>query len=103
MDRSEIKSGNEWRAKITSGILNSDDVVAFLSKYALRKSGVCLKELSIAVGCKYGHIKTVLLEPNIESMIPATISDIQYCDMTKWKKMKHQDEASFSRWYEDIG
>ena len=67
MDRSEIKSGNEWREKITAGILNSDMVVAFLSSHALRKGGVCLNELSIAVGCKYGHIKTVLLEPNIES------------------------------------
>lgn len=101
VDSSEIKAGNDWRERITSGILNSDSVMAFLSERALRKNGVCLNELSIAVGCKYGHIKTILLEPEIEHLVPSTISSIQYLDMSKWRILKKENESAFNSWYEE--
>ena len=101
MDRAEINVGNEWRAKITEGILQSDVVMAFLSKHALRKNGVCLNELSIAVGCKQGYIKSVLLEPDIDYLIPSTISGIQYCDMSRWKVLKNLDAQKFNLWYKE--
>lgn len=100
IDTSEIREGNDWRERITSGILACDSVMAFLSKHALRKNGVCLNELSIAVGCKYGHIKTVLLEPEIDHLIPPTISGVQHFDMSNWRVLKAQDEAAFNTWYE---
>ena len=101
IDASEIKTGNDWRERLTSGLLESDSVMAFLSKHALRKNGVCLNELSIAVGCKYGHIKTILLEPEIDSLIPPTISGIQYLDMSNWRRLKAQNEELFSNWYNE--
>lgn len=101
IDRCNIKEGNEWRERITSGILKSDTVMAFLSKHALRKNSVCLNELSIAVGCKYGHIKTVLLEPDIERLLPSTLSAIQYCDMSKWRILKTADPQAFELWYQE--
>lgn len=101
IDSVEIKTGNDWRERITSGILKSDTVMAFLSKHALRKNGVCLNELSIAVGCKYGHIKSVLLEPNIDHLIPPTISGIQYCDMSRWRVLQEKDPVAFANWYEE--
>lgn len=100
IDTSEIREGNDWRERITSGILASDSVMAFLSKHALRKNGVCLNELSIAVGCKYGHIKTVLLEPEIDHLIPPTISGVQYFDMSGWRVLKARDAAAFDAWYQ---
>lgn len=39
-DEEEIKTGNDWRSKITRGILESEAVVAFLSKHAVRDPGV---------------------------------------------------------------
>ena len=97
-DKTNIKAGSEWREAITSGILNSDIVLAFLSSHSLRKDSICLNELSIAVGCKFGRIKTVLLEPNIEHLIPSTISNIQYCDMNDWKTQE-KDSQNFDIWY----
>ena len=99
IDSNAIIAGSDWRERITSGILECDSVMAFLSKHAMRKNGVCLNELSIAVGCKYGHIKTVLLEPEIDHLIPPTISGIQYLDMSRWRILKAQNEEEFYNWY----
>lgn len=62
IDRSEIKSGDDWRQSITEGLLASNGVIAFLSKHSVRVPGVCLDELRIALSVKNGNIKTVLLE-----------------------------------------
>ena len=79
-DNSEITEGDDWREAITKGILESDFVLAFLSKRSLRAQGVCLDEIAIAVACKNRAIKTVVLEPELDDLIPYTISGIQYCD-----------------------
>lgn len=63
-DEEEIKTGNDWRSKITRGILESDTVVAFLSKHSVRDPGVCLNEIAIALADKGDEaIVTVLVEP----------------------------------------
>lgn len=49
IDRSEIKSGDDWRQSITEGIINSNGVISFLSKHSVRVPGVCLDELRIAL------------------------------------------------------
>lgn len=66
IDKSEIKSGDDWRQSITEGILSSSGVIAFLSKHSVRIPGVCLDELRIALSVKNGNIKTVLLEDESE-------------------------------------
>jgi hypothetical protein len=43
-DQAEIKVGDDWRSKITRGILDTDTVVAFLSRHGVRDPGVCLNE-----------------------------------------------------------
>ena len=49
-DEAKIRHGDDWRNQITRGILESEAVVAFLSKHAVRDPGVCLNELVIAHG-----------------------------------------------------
>ena len=38
-DAEQIKTGDEWRDRITRGILDSQQVVAFRSKHSVRDSG----------------------------------------------------------------
>ena len=85
IDESEIKEGDDWRTKIVQGILESQGVVGCLSKYSVRDPGVCLDELSISVGYRYGNIATVLLEAESEVKVPSSVSHIQWIDMSMWK------------------
>lgn len=52
IDKSKIKSGDDWRKSITSGILDSEFLMSFASQHSVRKPGVCLDELMIAVSVK---------------------------------------------------
>lgn len=77
---------NDWRSALYKGIHNSDEVVGFLSEYALRQRGVCRDELSIAVANRGRRIVTVLLDDQRKMKIPPTISRIQWVDMSDWKE-----------------
>lgn len=78
IDKSEIKAGDEWRTRITTGLLDSQGVIAFLSKHSVRDPGVCLDEIRIALTEKHGNIKTVLLEPEKIVSPPTSLSDVQW-------------------------
>src|ERR1035441_8062297 len=41
-DKSDIHFGDDWRSEITEGIVGSNRVLSFLSKYSTRDPGVCL-------------------------------------------------------------
>ena len=90
-DESEIKHGDDWREKIASGITNSGNVLAMLSKHSVRNPGVCLNELSIAVGVKHGSILTVP---------PASITHNQWLDMSSWEERYNQDPSAFEPWFD---
>jgi hypothetical protein len=66
IDKSEIKFGDDWRRKIPDGIIGSNRVLSFLSKYSTRNPGVCRDEIAIAIGVKGGNIQTVLVESEQE-------------------------------------
>lgn len=99
IDRSEIKSGDDWRQSITEGLLASNGVIAFLSKHSVRVPGVCLDELRIALSVKNGNIKTVLLEDEKHVSPPTSVSGIQWLDMSHWKEVHVQDENEWNIWY----
>lgn len=99
IDRSEIKSGDDWRQSITEGLLSSSGVIAFLSKHSVRIPGVCLDELRIALSVKNGNIKTVLLEDESEVSPPTSVSGIQWLDMSCWKSMRTNCEKDWDAWY----
>ena len=95
IDKSEIKSGDDWRRSITSGILDSEFMVSFASNHSVRKPGVCLDELRIAVSVKGAQVQAVLLESDV--IPPTNIGYRQYIDMSNWMKMK--DSPDFEDWY----
>jgi len=104
IDESEIKEGDDWRSRIVQGVLESQSVIGCLSKYSVRDPGVCLDELSISVGYRYGNIVTVLLEAESEVKVPSSVSHIQWIDMSMWKTEMSYVEGNTLQtnpWFED--
>jgi hypothetical protein len=87
-DKSDIRFGDDWRREITDGIVGSNRVLSFLSKYSTRDPGVCLDELAIAIGVKGGNIQTILVETETEVKAPPSIGHIQWLDMHEWKEQR---------------
>ena len=69
--------------------------MSFASNHSVRKPGVCLDELMIAVSVKGAQIQTILLEADV--VPPANIGYRQYLDMSKWKTMWETND--FEAWY----
>ena len=90
-DANQIKSGDDWRNAITRGILDSQQVVAFLSRHAVRDPGVCLNEIAIALADKGEAMVTVLVEPETEVSAPVSITHIQWLKMDAWKEQRQDD------------
>ncbi|MBL0126072.1 MAG: toll/interleukin-1 receptor domain-containing protein [Flavobacteriales bacterium] len=99
-DQSNIKAGDDWRRKITDGIVGSNRVVSFLSKHSTRDPGVCLDELAIAIGVKGGNIQTILVESETEVKPPPSIGHIQWLDMRDWKEQRAGGEEAWEAWYQ---
>ncbi len=99
IDRSEIKTGDNWRRSITEGLLSSDTVLSFLSKHSTRIPGVCLDELRIAIGINTSVVKTILLENEKDVNPPAMVSEIQWLDMHEWKERLDENEEDFEKWF----
>ena len=99
IDTSEIKAGDDWREKITKGVIESDVVLAGLSEHSTRIPGVCRDEISISIGVKGGNIKTILLEPSDTVAPPAMISHIQWLDMSDWKD--HIDDGFDGEYFQE--
>src|ERR1044071_8473450 len=99
-DRTEIKAGGDWRRAITDGVMQSDQVLSFLSKHSTRDPGACLDEIAIAIGVKGGNIQTILVENEKEVKPPASISHIQWLDMHEWRQKRDGGEGVWSPWYQ---
>lgn len=100
-DKHEIEVGDEWRRKITEGIVKSNRVLSFLSKYSTRDPGVCIDEVGIALGVKGGNIQTILIEGETEVKPPPSISHIQWLDMHDWKERYDPGKDEWEKWYDD--
>lgn len=100
IDESEIKVGEDWRNKITTGIMKSNNVLVFLSEHSTRNPGVCLDEIKIALCVKNGNIHTVLVEDEKKVNPPASITNIQWLDATRW--YKYYQTPLFDEWYNGI-
>src|SRR5271170_7568577 len=83
-DETKIKAGDDWRRSIVDGLKDSDWVLGLLSKHSIRDRGVCLDELAIALHEKGGAIATVLLEGEVSTSPPVSVSHIQWLDMHGW-------------------
>ncbi len=99
IDKCKIKGGDDWRRKITDGIIDSHRVLSLLSKHSTRDPGVCLDEIAIAIGTKGGNIQTILVESENEVKPPASISHIQWLDMHDWKEQRDSGKVAWEKWY----
>lgn len=97
IDKSKIKSGEDWRRSIYEGVNSSTMTMAFASNYALREPGVCRDELKIAVTVKCAFVQTVILEPNVN--VPTIIGYRHYINMSDWASKKNDDD--FEVWYQE--
>ncbi len=98
-DQDKIGHGDDWRKSITDGLIQSNGVLSFLSKEAIRKNGVCLDELGIAVGVKYGNIRTVLLHKEEELQpIPMQLTHRQWLDLSDWEEKSKGDSEKYDKW-----
>lgn len=86
IDKQGIRSGSQWRERITSAILEHGHFLSFLSRRAVREPGVCLNEIAIAVGSSR-HIQTVLAQPESSVAAPLTISHLQWHDFQHWREI----------------
>ena len=104
-DELNIPHGSDWRSEILKGIERSSGVLSVLSRDAVKPGGVCLDELSIAVGVRGGNIRTVLIEQDVTP--PPTIMSRQWLDLTEWQKFRNlgaTDESllknpEFIKWF----
>ena len=101
IDKSKIKSGDNWRKSIVDGLIDSSNVLAFLSRHSARNPGVCIDELKIAICVKGCDIKTVLLEKEEDVSPPSIISEIQWMDMSSWSEKTKEGKEIFEAWYDD--
>ncbi|MBQ8648201.1 MAG: toll/interleukin-1 receptor domain-containing protein, partial [Oscillospiraceae bacterium] len=99
-DADRILQGSYWRERIASGVASSNGVVACLSRHSVRDPGVCLDELSIAVGVRGGNIHTVLLEPERQVQPPASVCHIQWLDLSDWRERLAEGEEHFGPWFD---
>ena len=93
-DELNIPHGSDWRSEILKGIERSSGVLSMLSRDAVKPGGVCLDELSIAVGVRGGNIRTVLIEQDVTP--PPTIMSRQWLDLTEWQKFRNLGAADES-------
>lgn len=96
VDKFKIKGGSNWRSQITHGILESDDFLAFITNHSIRKPGVCLDEIAIALGTRNCRIQSVLLEK--DATVPSSISTKQWTDLSEWKQIYQQGEEVWKSW-----
>ena len=99
-DEEQLTHGKDWREHITQGIKDSNGVISCLSKHSVRNPGVCLDELSIAIGIRGGNIKTILLEPEMDVRPPASVCHLQWLDMSRWRIYYERGEAVFQPWFD---
>ena len=87
IDKQGIRSGSQWRERITRAILAHTHFLSFLSRRSVREPGVCLNEIAIAVGSAR-QIQTVLAQPEGSVAPPLTISHLQWHDFQHWRDIR---------------
>ena len=94
-DETHILHGADWRAEIVNGIITSEGVLSMIDRHSVRDPGVCLDEMSIAIGVRGGNIRYVLLEKQDLAEPPASMTTRQWLDMSDWRD--HEDDSA---WFE---
>ena len=88
IDHEGIRSGTQWRERITDAITSHKHFLAFLSKRSVRQDpNVCLNEVAIAI--KHNRIiQTIMTEGENQVSPPLTLSSIQWHKFEDWKEIR---------------
>ena len=101
IDYKQIGTWDDWRGAITRGIHDSQLAVAFLSIHSTRDPGVCRNEIAMALH-HFGTVYPVMVESVPPESIPATISHLQWPDLTQWRELREApDPQGYERFYEE--
>ena len=92
-DETHIPHGSDWRAEIVNGIITSEGVLSMIDRHSVRDPGVCLDEMSIAIGVRGGNIRYILLEKQAVAEPPASMTTRQWLDMSDWRE--HEDDQEW--------
>ncbi|MBU3615845.1 tetratricopeptide repeat protein [Polynucleobacter sp. JS-Polo-80-F4] len=92
IDHEGIKSGTQWRERITTAILGHQHFLSFLSRRSVRDPGVCLNEIALAIQ-NNKVIQTILTESEESIRQPLTISHIQWHKFQDWRQIKDGKSA----------
>lgn len=100
-DENRIGVWDDWKEKITRGIHDSQMAVAYMSKHSLRDPGVCRNEIAMALS-RFGVVYPVKVEEGIEDDIPVTIRNLQWPDLSEWRRIQADKVPgeNWKRWYE---
>lgn len=101
IDYKEIGTWDDWRGQITRGIHASQMAIAFISIHSTHDPGVCRNEIAMAMH-HFGKVYPILVEPVPQERIPATISHLQWPDLSRWRELRSgPDPQAFERFYEE--
>ena len=100
-DETHIPHGLEWRAEIVKEILSSEGVLSMIDRHSVRVPGVCLDEMSIAIGVCGGNIRYVLVEKQAVAEPPVSMTTRQWLDMSDWRNHEN-DQAWFDTKMEEL-
>ena len=92
IDREGIQGSDNWKEQITSAILAHNHFISFLSPRSVRYPGVCLNEISIALGSDR-IMHTLLLDTEDRVKPPLTVTHIQWHDFHEWMAIYNQSKT----------
>lgn len=82
-----------------AGLQTTGWTFAFLSPHSVRRGGVCLDELAIAIGENGFAITPILVEPIPPADLPPLPGHIQMLDFSAWREQGPLDGKRFAAWY----
>lgn len=94
-DREQIDSGEVWRQRITLGLSESEQIIAFLSRHSMRRESVCLNEIAIALDILGEEaLCSVLIEQEAQVKPPLLATVVQWLSLEDY-----QEHAAEQGWY----
>jgi WD40 repeat protein len=99
IDIDRIGTWDDWRGTITQGLHDSDMAIAFISIHSVRKPGVCLNEISMALQ-HFGKVYPIVVEAVPQVDIPVLLTAFQWPDLSDWKSKEKENPLEFEKFYQ---
>lgn len=99
-DCERIGPWDDWKAKITEGIHESQMAIAFLSIHSTRDPGVCRNEIAMALQ-HFGTVYPIMVEAVPQESVPVSLTHLQWPDLSNWRAIREGlvTGVEFENWY----